>query len=371
MSLINQMLRDLESRRAQAQGPKPSGALDNLSWPSKPGMPSGNVLAGLHSVNWMRLGGITAAFAVLLAGYLWYSRGTPPDTASQTVAQAPAVPQQTAPESSPAPAVAAATETPAPAAAQPAPIEAPSTPDGATPVAEAPPREEKPAGAVEAAPPREPVRAEKQPPAAPRIKKPSAQGPAQLAERAYQEAVEALQNGKIVDAQQSLREALAREPLHHKSRELLTEIYLRTGQTSEAENLLAAGAMLDPRYTLFGKLHARLLAQRGDISGALQVLQRGLTGAAGDAEYHALLGALYQRAADHGQAVSAYQAALHLEPSQGVWWMGLAISLEAQQSPDEALRAYRRAHDSGNLTGAALEFVQRKINRLEAQTPAP
>lgn len=379
MSLINQMLRDLESRRAQAQGSKPSGALDNLSWPSKPGMPAGNVLASLHSVNWLRLGGITAAFAVLLAGYLWYSRGTPPDTASQTVVQAPAVPQQAAPESSPTPAdtAIAATEAPAspaepvPAAAQPAPIEAPSTPDRATPVAEATPQEEKPAGAVEAAPPREPVRAEKQPPAAPHIKKPSVQGPAQLAERAYQEAVEALQNGKIVDAQQSLREALAREPLHHKSRELLTEVYLRTGQTSEAENLLAAGAMLDPRYTLFGKLHARLLAQRGDISGALQVLQRGLTGAAGDAEYHALLGALYQRAADHGQAVSAYQAALHLEPNQGVWWMGLAISLEAQQSADEALRAYRRAHDSGHLTGAALEFVQRKINRLEAQTPAP
>ncbi|MCL4315786.1 MAG: tetratricopeptide repeat protein [Gammaproteobacteria bacterium] len=266
MSLINQMLRDLESRRAQAQGSKPSGALDNLSWPSKPGMPSGNVLAGLHSVNWLRLGGITAAFAVLLLGYLWYSRDTPPDAAPLTVAQAPApaVPAQPAAESgaegvsatqqaAPADTAIAATEAPATAVTQPA----------------------------EAAPPREPARAERQA-AAPHVKKPSAQGPEQLAERGYQEAVEALQNGKVADAQQSLREALAQEPRHHKSRELLTEIYLRTGQVGEAENLLAAGAMLDSRDTLFSKLHARLLAQRGDISGALQVLQRGLTGAAGD-----------------------------------------------------------------------------------------
>lgn len=389
MSLINQMLRDLESRRVQAQGSKPSGALDNLSWPAKPGMSSGNVLASLRSVNWLRLGGIAAAFVVLLSAYLWYSRSTSDDNGTpETVAQAPAqqaaessagdvsVPQQVASENIPAPAVAAA-KAPAPTAAEIpagfAPLAALSPVESA-PVAQAQ-QEAKPAGATERTP-REPrvARAEgqdqMQSPAS-GVKKPSVQGPDQLAERGYQEAVESLQNGKVADAQQSLREALAQQPRHHKSRELLTEIYLRTGQISEAENLLAAGAMLDSRYTLFSKLHARLLAQRGDISGALQVLERHLAGAADDAEYHALLAALYQRAADHGQAVTAYQTALRLQPSQGLWWMGLAISLEAQQNPGEALRTYRRAQDSGNLTGAALEFVQRKIIRLEAQTPAP
>jgi MSHA biogenesis protein MshN len=384
MSLINQMLRDLESRRAQAQGSKPGGVLDNLSWPAQPGTSSGNMLSGLRSVNWLRLGGIAAGFAVLLTVYLWYSSGTSVDKAPETVVQAPAAPaqqatdtegisapQQAAAENIPAPAV-ATTEAPAPQVTEPAAVETPAvSPVGSAPVAPAP-QEAKPASAVEAAPPREPrvARAEEQVPLPAPIKKPSAEGPDQLAERGYQEAVEALQNGKMADAQRNLRETLAQQPRHHKSRELLTEIYLRTGRISEAENLLAAGAMLDSRYTLFSKLHARLLAQRGDISGALQVLQR-QAAADTDAEYHALLAALYQRASDHGQAVTAYQIALRLEPNQGVWWMGLAISLEAQQNPGDALSAYRRAQSSGTLTGAALEFVQRKINRLEAQTPAP
>ncbi len=363
MSLINQMLRDLESRRAQVPGSEPSGALDNLQWPATPGM-SGKAPGGLRAVNWLRLGGIVAVFAILLSAYLWYSRSTPLNTTPETVIQAP-IPAAP-PTAQPVTGGDVAEEPPVAAVVAAPPVES-------TPVAQTQ-QEAKPVSTAQAAPPREPrvARAEGQDqmrlPAS-GIKKPSAQGPSQRAERGYQEAVEALQNGRIAEAQQSLREALAQQPRHHQSRKLLTEIYLRTGQTSEAENLLAVGAMLDPRYTLFSKLHARLLAQRGDISGALQILERHLAGAADDSEYHALLGALYQRAADHGQAVIAYRTALRLEPGQGVWWMGLAISLEAQQNPDEALHAYRRAQGSGVLTGATLEFVQRKITHLE--TPAP
>lgn len=392
MSLINQMLRDLESRRAQTEGSRPSGALDNLSRPAMPRGFSNNARGGLRAVNWLRVAGIVAGFALLLAAYLWYSRtaffpGKAPEPVAQTpAASPPAQPvtgaEEEAPAAQPAPqapaedmtaTALAAQETPTEPSAAELPVteEMPVSAVAAAPPVEVMPvaqarQEAKPAGAAPAAP-REPARADEQAP--PRIKKPSVQGPDQLAERGYQEAVEALQNGKVAEAQQSLREALARQPRHHKSRELLTEIYLGTGQTGEAENLLAAGAMLDPAHTPFSKLHARLLAQRDDISGALQVLERHLTDAAGDPEYHALLGALYQRAADHGQAVSAYRTALRLQPGQGVWWMGLAISLEAQQNPGEALSAYRRARDAGNLTGAVLEFVQRKITSLEAPAP--
>ncbi len=350
MSLINQMLRDLESRRAQAQGSKPGGALDNLQWPATPGL-SGKAPGGLRAVNWLRLGGIVAVFAILLSAYLWYSRATPLNTTPETVVQAsiPAVPPTAQP-------VTGGDVAEAAPATQQAPQASPEDEDRATPALAA---QEAPAAA-------EPPATEEPP--VPVIKRPSAEGLPQRAERGYQEAVEALQNGRIAEARRSLREVLAQQPLHHKSRELLTEIYLRSGEAGEAENLLAAGALQDPRYTLFSKLHARLLLQRGDISGALRVLERHLADAAGDAEYHALLGALYQRAGDHAQAVIAYRTALGLEPGQGVWWMGLAISLEAQQNPDAALHAYRRAQGSGALTGATLEFVQRKITHLE--TPA-
>lgn len=380
MSLINQMLRDLESARARGPAPDALGDLRPAQSPSPP--------SSLRQVNWRRLAAIVFGFALLLGGYFWYERTNPvppPLTLSIAPAAAPAVPPQEgtpqtavtetaasqAAEEKPAAPEAADTPSPAePAATSEAPVSAP----GGAPPAEAPPpqrvadKKTDVEGAMQTASKEQtsPAPATLAPPAPAKIKKPSVQGPSQLAERNYQEAVEALQNGKIADAQRSLREALEQQSRHHQSRELLAEIYLRNGQTGEAENLLAAGAMLDPRYTLFSKLHARLLAQRGDVSGALQVLERYLTDAAGDPEYHALLGALYQRAGNHARAVSAYRAALRLQSNQGLWWMGLGISLEAEQNASEALSAYRRAQGSGDLTGATLEFVQRKIARLEA-----
>lgn len=399
MSLINQVLRDLESGRPRGPAANALGDLRPAQSPSPSSV--------LRQVNWRRLAAMVSGFALLLGGYLWYARmnpAVPPLTFSVAPAATPAVAPQTGrggtPEAPPAQtgvaASAAAQGAQAPSMDTPPPVpplvtsEAPvSAPSGAPPAEALSPQQD--AGQQDAdkktdadvaaqtagneqtqrAPVPPVPLATTQPPtrtaaAPPRIKKPSVQGPSQLAERNYQEAVEALQNGKVSDARQSLREALAQQPRHHPSRELLAEIYLRGGQTGEAENLLAAGAALDPGHTLFSKLHARLLAQRGDISGALQVLERYPADAAGDPEYHALLGALYQRAGNHAQAVSAYRAALRLQSNQGPWWMGLAISLEAEQNPGEALSAYRRAQSSGALTGAALDFVQRKITRLEA-----
>ncbi len=394
MSLINQMLRDLESRRAQAQGSEPSGALDNLQWPATPGM-SGKAPGGLRAVNWLRLGGIVAVFAILLSAYLWYSRATPLNTTPETVVQAPtpAVPptaqpvtggevaeeapaMQQAPQASPededraAPAL-AAQEVPAAAEPPATPVATvvAAPPVESTPVAQTQ-QEAKPVSTAGAAPPREPrvARAEGQaPPPAPHIKKPSVQGPTQLAERSYQEAVEALQNGRIAEAQQGLREALAQQPRHHPSRELLAEIYLRNGQTGEAENLLAAGAMLDPRYTLFSKLHARLLVDRGDTSAALAVLEDKAASAAQDAEYQAFLAALYQRMERHNDAIAIYRKVLASEPRQGVWWMGLGISLEATGQQPEALEAYRHAQATGNLAPAVLDFVKGRISILKGR----
>ncbi|RJQ49158.1 MAG: hypothetical protein C4528_01260 [Gammaproteobacteria bacterium] len=400
MSLINQVLRDLESGRPRGPAANALGDLRPAQSPSPSSM--------LRQVNWRRLAAIVSGFALLLGGYLWYARmnpAPPPLTFSVAPAVTPAVAPQTGgggtPEAPPAQTgVAASVATQgaqAPSMDTPPPVpeavtsEVPVSAPGAAPPVEAlPPQQDagqqdagkktdadvaaQTAGNEQAQ--RAPTPPAAQPPARvqdstpagrpPRIKKPSVQGPSQLAERNYQEAVEALQNGKVADARQRLREALAQQPRHHQSRELLAEIYLRGGQTGEAESLLAAGAALDPGHTLFSKLHARLLAQRGDISGALRVLERYPADAAGDPEHHALLGALYQRAGNHAQAISAYRAALRLQSNQGQWWMGLAISLEAEQNPGEALSAYRRAQSSGALTGAALDFVQRKITRLEA-----
>jgi MSHA biogenesis protein MshN len=46
------------------------------------------------------------------------------------------------------------------------------------------------------------------------------------------------------------------------------------------------------------------------------------------------------------------------------WWMGLGISLQADQHLPEAREAYNRARSTGGLTPELRSFVDRKIEQL-------
>jgi MSHA biogenesis protein MshN len=52
---------------------------------------------------------------------------------------------------------------------------------------------------------------------------------------------------------------------------------------------------------------------------------------------------------------------LRLNPQNGIWWMGLGISLEAQQRRDDAMVAFQRAKASGSLSGELPAFVDKKL----------
>ncbi len=87
--------------------------------------------------------------------------------------------------------------------------------------------------------------------------------------------------------------------------------------------------------------------------------------AQGNAEYHAFLAGALQRENRHREAVEQYQAALRRTPEQGVWLMGLGISLQAEKRDADALAAFQKAKSSGMLTPALMSFVQGRIQQLQ------
>jgi len=185
----------------------------------------------------------------------------------------------------------------------------------------------------------------------------------QLAENHYRQALAALQQGKTSETIAGLEQALQLNPKHAASRQTLSSLLLDQGQLDEAIRKLDEGLKLDAAQASLAIVLARAYVEKGEVKAALETLQRTLPHAAERADYLAFLAALLQRESLHKNAIEHYLAALRISPKNGVWWMGLGISLQAENRKQEAQDAFRRARDSKTLSAELQKFVEQKIDQ--------
>jgi MSHA biogenesis protein MshN len=405
MSLINQMLQDLDTRRA--------GGVDKTGLPSEV-----RPLPVEQRTPWLRIA-VGAIVAGLLAGgaIIWsrVQEQTKPLPAAAAL-QAPAQQAQNAPVP-PAPEVKqpVAAETALPPAQQmPQPVVA--TPAVETPVAQAqaatPAMQGSRVVATPALPPAEPKKkltqsrqeqvkssqearlkvatslslpretADREPAAAatarpsapaaiplartgegpPSIEKQArVQTPHDRAENEYRKAAGLLNQGRLNEAIAGFRAALQEEPAHANARLTLFGVLVEQKKLDEAQALLQEGLSLNPAQPQLALRLARIQVERGDLRGAAETLQKSSPAASANAEYRGFHAAVLQRLNRHKEAAEEYRAALRLAPQAGVWWMGLGISLETDGRSTEARDAFQRAKASGALSAELERFVEQKL----------
>ncbi|MCS0584815.1 tetratricopeptide repeat protein [Massilia pinisoli] len=185
---------------------------------------------------------------------------------------------------------------------------------------------------------------------------------AQRAEGEYRRALVSLQEGRTLDTVASLEQALKYDPAHEAARQTLVGLLIEANRTDEAMRQLQLGLTLDPRQPAMAMLLARLQIERG--GNGIDTLTRTLPHAGNDPDYHAFLAAALARQQRHREAAEQYQLAVRAAPSNGVWWMGLGISLQAEKRTGEALDAFQRARASGGLSQELQGFVERRIQQL-------
>jgi len=184
----------------------------------------------------------------------------------------------------------------------------------------------------------------------------------QRAENQYRRALASLQEGRVTEAVNGFEQAVLIDPRHEAARQTLVGLLLESGRNDEAVRHLQLGLAIDPKQSGPAMILARLQVEKG--GPAIDTLMRSLPYAGGNAEYLGFLAAVLQRAQRHREAIEQYQAALRLLPQNGLWWMGLGISLQAEQRTAEAQDAYGRAKAAGNLTPELLGFVERKLQLI-------
>lgn len=188
----------------------------------------------------------------------------------------------------------------------------------------------------------------------------------QLAEIAYKKGYQFLQKGQMRQGKEYLREALSLYIPHIKAREMLAGIYIKSGHFINAAELLSEGVKIAPEYPLFAKLYARVLLEQSNPKLAIQILKQGSVSVQMNIEpdYYALLAATYQRVNEHQKAVDIYLQLVNIRPAAGIWWLGLGISLEKSGKNKEALEAYQRAQKTGNLKAGLIKFTNNRVSAL-------
>ncbi len=190
--------------------------------------------------------------------------------------------------------------------------------------------------------------------------------PRQLAEVTYQKGYQLLNQNKVYSAEVKLQLALEHDPKHIKAREMLTALYLRMGRKVEAAEVLAKGLLYVPGYSNFAKLQARLFIDNNKVDRAVTTLLKYKPALSADPDYYALLAASYQRQKNHAAAAGVYVKLLKQKPREGIWWVGMAISLEALGKTKQARDAYEKARQTGTLNPLFSDYSSQRLKQLQA-----
>jgi MSHA biogenesis protein MshN len=188
--------------------------------------------------------------------------------------------------------------------------------------------------------------------------------PQQQAENAYRKALLLLQQDKAAEAIGDLENALQLDPQHVGARQALIGVLLDEKRPDDAARRAREGLALDVRQSGLAMILARLQLDKGELRPAIDTLEHTLPYAVDHADYQAFLAALLQRDDKHKQAVEHYLQALQRAPQNGVWWMGLGISLQAEQRLAEAREAFTRAKGTNTLSAELLAFVEARLGQL-------
>jgi len=176
----------------------------------------------------------------------------------------------------------------------------------------------------------------------------------------------ALAQGDTARAKSLVQRAMQLAPGNAAAAELLLEVQLRSGDTGAAMKTLRESLRRDPHNAAYAQALARLLAAHGEDKEAIGYLRTALANGRVDGQSLALLAGLERRVGDHESAAAHYVDALAQDRTVAVWWLGLGMSLESLAQPAEARAAFGEAQRIGGLDVDVAAFVEKRLAGLGA-----
>ena len=175
----------------------------------------------------------------------------------------------------------------------------------------------------------------------------------------------ALQRGHAVEAERHFRELVALDPSQSESHLLLHRALVAQSRRADAQAVLSAALEVSDEPARIASVLAHSLLNDGDGDAAQSLLEQ-YSGAGGaDLEYVSLLAAVYERNGEYERAADSYVYLVSRRPEHGAWWIGLAIATDALGREGEARKAYERASRSRGLDPALARYATERLRSMD------
>ena len=179
-------------------------------------------------------------------------------------------------------------------------------------------------------------------------------------------AIEKLRSGFTVEAEGLLKGLLQRQPLAKQSGQVLSSIWLSQRQYDKAEQLLDRLHLEYPQDVNLLKLKGRLLMATQREAAAVNLLMSGRPAINKHSDYYELLALVARKNKQYALSEQVYRGLLEQNSNQGDWWVGLGIALDAQGSINNARNAYRRAVKTRELSVPLGNYARQRLAAIGA-----
>lgn len=192
--------------------------------------------------------------------------------------------------------------------------------------------------------------------------------PEALAKQKMQRAKQALANNQISDAEAYFEDILIILPSEKDARKQLAALWFGRQAYQPAVNLLSQGISLDPEDTELRVLQAQIYSKNNANYQAFKALQsHPYLSEIDDINYLSMLATQAQASKQFTEAASAYKKLTLLQPTIGRWWLGLGIAYDSDAKFKMASQTYQMAISQLNLSDSAKQFVSQRLKELGEQ----
>lgn len=196
------------------------------------------------------------------------------------------------------------------------------------------------------------------------IKDPSEVSPEVQDTLIVQEALALIANGQNDAAYTTLETFIADNRYAHQSRETYAKLLMSQNRLEESSLLVEAGLQLAPNHSGFKKVKARLLISDGSLDEAVELLMSRAPEMSQDLEYHDILASAQLASRDFEGAAISYTGLVQHNRGEGKWWYGFAASQDLMGNRSAARQAYTQAMQQGNLSANLRRRSQDRLSLL-------